>query len=269
MGKRKSSKMFNLFSRFGRRRQRRSEVDVVDIDTFSPVITDCQPSTSTAPYPTDYYAVYSESSASSSLMSVLEFLREKDNDTSKTQPESEMPSGRGKCPPGAGKHSKKVRESPQKIENVATKARDLHIPSGEGKSCGAGKKSKMVSVQESPKRADNKAKDVTHLFLARESGPPPKQPPPKPVRLSFFERLKRFGKNKVAPQPRVEEKSSVKISIVPELAGFRGEFLASTVELPEAEASSAESSVDLSRLSPAPAVVQDYYPSTLVGFFER
>lgn len=114
-------------------------------------------------------------------------------------------------------------------------------------------------------------KPKTSLIYSLQESPahPPKQPPPKPVRLSFFERLKRFGKNKVAPQPRVEEKSSVKISIVPELAGFRGEFLASTVELPEADASSAESSVDLSRLSPAPAVVQDYYPSTLVGFFER
>lgn len=303
--------MFNLFSRFGRRRQRRStcEIDVVDIDTFSSVITDCQPSTSTAPYPTDYYVVYSDSSTSMSLVSIQEFLREKDNDTSKAQ-DNEMPSGKGKCPPGAGKHSKKVsvQESPWKKDNDTSKARDDEMPSVKGKSSekskkvsaqespqgknndtsraqdidkvpsgkgkcqpGAGKKSKKVSVQESSKGAENEAKDITHLFLARESCPSSRQPPPKPARLSFFERLKRLRKNKVAPEPRMEQKSSVKISIVPELAGFRGEFLASTVALPESEseASSVESSVDLSRLSPVPAVVQDYYPSTLVGFFAR
>lgn len=155
--------MFNLFSRFGRRRQRRStcEIDVVDIDTFSSVITDCQPSTSTAPYPTDYYVVYSDSSTSMSLVSIQEFLREKDNDTSKAQ-DNEMPSGKGKCPPGAGKHSKKVsvQESPWKKDNDTSKARDDEMPSGKGKSS---EKSKKVSAQESPQGKNNdtsRAQDI-------------------------------------------------------------------------------------------------------------
>lgn len=47
----------------------------------------------------------------------------------------------------------------------------------------------------------------------------------------------------------MEEKFSVKISIVLELVGFRGEFLVFIVELFEVEVSSVELFVDLLRFS--------------------
>lgn len=126
----------------------------------------------------------------------------------------------------------------------------------------------MVLVQEFFKGVDNKVKDVIYLFFVREFGLFFKQLLLKFVWLFFFERLKRFGKNKVVFQFRVEEKFSVKISIVLELVGFRGEFLVFIVELFEVEISSVELFVDLLRFSFVLVVVQDYYFSIFVGFFE-
>lgn len=126
----------------------------------------------------------------------------------------------------------------------------------------------MVLVQEFFKGVDNKVKDVIYLFFVREFGLFFKQLLLKFVWLFFFERLKRFGKNKVVFQFRVEEKFSVKISIVLELVGFRGEFLVFIVELFEVEVSSVELFVDLLRFSFVLVVVQDYYFSIFVGFFE-
>lgn len=126
----------------------------------------------------------------------------------------------------------------------------------------------MVLVQEFFKGVDNKVKDVIYLFFVREFGLFFKQLLLKFVWLFFFERLKRFGKNKVVFQFRVEEKFSVKISIVLELVGFRGEFLVFIVELFEVEISSIELFVDLLRFSFVLVVVQDYYFSIFVGFFE-